>query len=417
MGQSVRDFETMEKKYLLIFALLAVPGSGLPDISLNPRNNLTRNPKTFSLFSIVQFPNLECVAGSSSTTKGTCLTTSECTDKGGAADGDWASGFGVCFVIAISNCPAVVAHNLTYVQNSNYPTGYLPTTANTCTFTVNKVNDNICQLRLDFETFSGLATSALGTCSDSLAVVGMSGYNPPTICGTNTGYHMYAEFGSLSTDAITMTFTHADLTSTKMYNVLLQQIPCDAEYRAPTDCVQYFTGLTGSVANYGFGSGDLLINQEYTMCIRTEAGMCGISWCQATMEPSGSQTFKMSAPVAANTVKTEVCNSATEAVVIIPHMSLDGISTLPMYGTIAAAAAATSAGASTNQAFVNRQCGGLFGAWGTSIAGQANGAGFGQCLVSRVQPFTVGFSHGANPTGNQAKDNGFRLEYTQVPCV
>ena len=32
-------------------------------------------------------------------------------------------------------------------QNSNYPTGYLPTTANTCTFTVNKVNDNICQLR------------------------------------------------------------------------------------------------------------------------------------------------------------------------------------------------------------------------------------------------------------------------------
>ena len=48
-------------------------------------------------------------------------------------------------------------------------------------------NCNPC--RLDFETFSGLATSALGTCSDSLAVVGMSGYNPPTICGTNTGYH------------------------------------------------------------------------------------------------------------------------------------------------------------------------------------------------------------------------------------
>ena len=31
-----------------------------------------------------------------------------------------------------------------------------------------------------------------------------------------------------------------------------------------------------------------------------------------------------------------------------------------------------------------------------------------------MQPFTVGFSHGANPTGNQAKDNGFKLEYTQV---
>ena len=40
--------------------------------------------------------------------------------------------------------------------------------------------------------------------------------------------------------------------------------------RAPTDCVQYFTGITGSVANYGFGSGDLLTNQQYTNCIRTE---------------------------------------------------------------------------------------------------------------------------------------------------
>ena len=46
----------------------------------------------------------------------------------------------------------------------------------------------------------------------------------------------------------------------------------NSEFRAPTDCVQYFTGLTGSVANYGHGSGDLLINQEYNMCIRTEVG-------------------------------------------------------------------------------------------------------------------------------------------------
>ena len=31
-----------------------------------------------------------------------------------------------------------------------------------------------------------------------------------------------------------------------------------------------------------------------------------------------------------------------------------------------------------------------------------------------MQPLTVGFSHGANPTGNQAKDTGFRLAYTQI---
>ena len=54
-SQSVWDFETMEKKYLLIFALLAVPSSGLPDISLNPRNNLTRNPSELKHFFSIRF--------------------------------------------------------------------------------------------------------------------------------------------------------------------------------------------------------------------------------------------------------------------------------------------------------------------------------------------------------------------------
>ena len=54
---------------------------------------------TFSLFSIVQFPNQQCSAASStssSTTYGVCYTSSECTGKGGAADGNCAAGFGVC---------------------------------------------------------------------------------------------------------------------------------------------------------------------------------------------------------------------------------------------------------------------------------------------------------------------------------
>ena len=40
--------------------------------------------------------------------------------------------------------------DITFLQNTNYPTGYLPTAASTCTFTVNKINDNICQLRWAF---------------------------------------------------------------------------------------------------------------------------------------------------------------------------------------------------------------------------------------------------------------------------
>ena len=40
-------------------------------------------------------------------------------------------------------------------------------------FTVGKVSDDICQLRLDFSTMSGLATSTtVGMCTDYLTVAG-----------------------------------------------------------------------------------------------------------------------------------------------------------------------------------------------------------------------------------------------------
>ena len=54
-----------------------------------------------------------------------------------------------------------------------YPSTYTPSTTGSCAFTVNKVQDDICQLRLDFQTFTGLAASTTaGSCTDSIAVAG-----------------------------------------------------------------------------------------------------------------------------------------------------------------------------------------------------------------------------------------------------
>ena len=52
-------------------------------------------------------------------------------------------------------------------------------------------SDDICQLRFDFQTFTGLTaeTDTTPDCTDSFAVTGQTGKNPPSICGTNTGYH------------------------------------------------------------------------------------------------------------------------------------------------------------------------------------------------------------------------------------
>ena len=93
-------------------------------------------------------------------------------------------------MITSSTCSSSVSTNTTYIRNSGYPSSYTPTTTGSCTFTINKVSADVCQLRLDFQTMSGFATTTpAGACSDSFAAAGQTGKNPPTICGTNTGYH------------------------------------------------------------------------------------------------------------------------------------------------------------------------------------------------------------------------------------
>ena len=53
----------------------------------------------FSLFNVVTFPNEQCTGASTTSSGavyGTCYSSTECTAKSGSADGNCASGFGVC---------------------------------------------------------------------------------------------------------------------------------------------------------------------------------------------------------------------------------------------------------------------------------------------------------------------------------
>ena len=74
-----------------------------------------------------------------------------------------------------------------------------------------------------------------------------------------------------------MTITYSSTTTAKKFNVLTRQISCTASWKAPEDCVQYFTGASGSVQSYNFQGGQLLTQQQYTNCVRTERGYCGQS--------------------------------------------------------------------------------------------------------------------------------------------
>ena len=177
-------------KQLLILLALALIVSGDDD--------LERTDRRLSIFSVVSFPNSVC--GATNGFNGTCYTASECTSLGGTASGTCASSFGVCCVFSIA-CGASTNANNSYAIMSSYS---ISTDSDPCTYTFCRTNTDVCKLRIDFDTMvlsppSGLSATAavpdsikVGDCNtDTLTVSNPGGSVPPTICGLNTGQHMF----------------------------------------------------------------------------------------------------------------------------------------------------------------------------------------------------------------------------------
>jgi hypothetical protein len=382
---------------LLLVLVLAGPLSSAQHNATRSGSETSRGGRVFSLFSIVQFPNLKCTSSSSTTTYGTCLTSSECSSKSGSSDGNCAAGFGVCCIISTSTCSSTISTNTSYIRNPGYPSSYTPSSTGSCVYTVSKTSADICQLRLDFQTMSGFVTVTPGSCTDSFTALGSAGKSVPSICGTNTDYHMYVEFGASSTDTVTLTHTLGSTTSTLKWNILAQQIPCTATYRAPTDCLQYFTGRTNVVYSYNAGA-QFLGGMDYTNCIRTEKDMCAIQWKEKTgATPDAFQVF-----ATASTVAVLACPTMG---VYVPTLSYDGIQKLGATN-IAAAGPSTAA----TDEYQSTMCGGV---WGVLSPTQTYGP---LTLTSRAQPFILGV-HSVSATANHAANYGFALEYTQVGCL
>jgi len=389
MGESVNVAATM-KIFFGIFSIFLL---------INRSYTATRQLKQLSLFSVVQFPNDECTSSSDSTTMGTCLTSSECTSRSGTASGTCAAGFGVCCVVSTNTCGASLSSNITYIRNPGYPSSYTPSSAGTCSFTINKAADDICQLRLDFQTMSGytLDTTTTGACvGTSFEATGQTGKNPPKICGTNTGYHMYVEFGAGATDSITL--KHTLDTAQKSWNILARQIACTADWKAPTDCLQYFTGISGNVKNYNYAGNQILTSMAYDNCIRQEKGYCRIQWQQsAGTSPDPFQMDIVAATTADNAlggVYNAIAYPCVLAYVLIPDASDNGIDPL--------------SSALSGLAFQNKFCGSDLGYTITPPVTPS----VASSMTSSKVPFTLGvWSTSAAVTGG-----GFSLDYTQLPC-
>jgi len=294
--------EYLRYTILLSFLYLGSVQSDLSKDSLSPTKD--KQARQFSLFSIVTFKNDQCTTAGG--LKGTCMTSSECTGTG-TASGNCAASFGVCCYIKVSTCGDTVSRNCTYIESPSYPSDY--TTTGDCSYTVNRCQDDICQIRLDFTAVSlqqpKVSTGTTnGDCSDTILDItgGLTANsifsNPPNLCGTLTGQHVYIDSGRAST-AATLKFTLATSASNS-WRIKVTQIECWNPVKAPQGCLQYFYGDTRhTVTSFNWdgtsacSTGCLSDKQSYSVCFRPEKGMCGMQWSQTDVASSlSSFNFK-----------------------------------------------------------------------------------------------------------------------------
>ena len=145
-----------------------------------------------------------------------------------------------------------------------------------------------------------------GDCvTDTMTIASSGKTGSPIICGYNTDQHMILDVGI---GCQTVNFNIGDTTSTRAWDIYVTQYTCGQEdLGGPPGCLQYHTGTTGLLKNFGYPSSNSatatdastthLQNQMYQICIRRESGYCYIcygSW--NSIQASGS--FGLSNPTA-----------------------------------------------------------------------------------------------------------------------
>lgn len=284
-----------------------------------------RNKKSFSLFSVVTFKNDECASDSTfagGAVRGTCYSQTECNDKSGQKSGNCASGFGVCCIFISNVGTATVSENRTYLQSLLFPA--VETSVAAITYTINKMQSDICQIRLMFDNFAiagptatdeaGGVAASWTNCGDTLTTTLTSSVagpwsSVPVICGTFTGSHLYLDVGMAAADTATLAlaFNTANVaaltaaTAFRSWRIRTEQIPCWASYRAPDGCHQYMTGSAiGQIWSPNFATGPsntqtvgssnfrrTLMGQDLKYCIRREYGMCCTLFQVCSYDPAG----------------------------------------------------------------------------------------------------------------------------------
>ncbi|KAH1025653.1 uncharacterized protein LOC109544410 [Dendroctonus ponderosae] len=249
--------------------------------SMVKNSDISRLPRVLNFFPV---PFVEECKANDGRRRGICMNTYECRIQEGKSYGFCALGFGVCCVFT-ATCDQEVINNLTYFVNPDFPD--LTKGMSSCTLNVKKIEPEISQIRLDFVHFNlGQPNRQTGVCEeDVFQIIAGNSSEEFTLCGLNSGQHVYFDVNSLDEIKIEMTLDKKAVS--RFWEIIITQMAFTEQ--APPGCLQYFTGPDGTIQTMNFAdNGRHLANQDYNICIRQEEGMCSIAY-----EPCHENAFRI----------------------------------------------------------------------------------------------------------------------------
>ena len=220
----------------------------------------------------------------------------------------------------------------------------------------------------------------------------------PVICGTNTGYHMIV---TAREDCNTMTHFWTG-GSTREWKIRISQISCTAEWRPPTDCLQWYTGTTGYIASFNYPGSYHLANQEYAICIRAEQGYCSIAYTQVST--TGFQMSGQNPPSA-----SAVGSSCTQDYIIIMQGGSCPAPDTTTNDRFCGNLLAESTGATSATSVCTQKLPFMIGV-------KTDGTEVRTLPSPLISHFTFTFQIDAPPTPSTEYSAGFYIYYSQTSC-
>ena len=353
--------------------------------------------------------------------------------KGGTASGSCASSFGVCCVFSL-RCGTTNYQNNTYLEQATYTVG---TDADPCTYTICAFTSDVTKIKIEFSTMvlqgpygtstvvtpavamvtapaddyqystiDSLDSALTGDCMyDQLTVVSPGHASPPTVCGYNTGQHMFVP---MSDKCVTINIdidTALATATSRTWSMKITQYDHRSLMAPVANCLQYLTANTGTIANFNYdtsvndaSTGVLLqtqyhlSSQSYDICIRRKQGYCSMCFSPyISIVPATPATPPADPPATGDASSYGMGSSSVSAIETVSTSSEDTCTDMAgccsgftnMDTSIATGGGSISRGAgdylgivsatdntgtSATTSSVYRLCGNLFNSDGTAVA-------------------------------------------------